>query len=256
VIRWESLLSIALQTCTDVLPIIAIIVIFQFVVLRAPPTHAKRIVRGGFHALLGLILFRFGLDSTLLPLGADMAQHLAGAAQSSRAPLISYLWLVLFAGGIGLAATLIEPTLLAIADRIQELTGGEIRAWDLRLVVACGVAMGLCIGTVRIILGTPILVFIVPMIALLLLVSFLAPKNIVSLALDTGPMATSVVTVPLIAAFGSSVARTLPGRDPVLDGFGLIFFALLTPVLSLLMFTTFKRLVSRKRLLSRKERKG
>lgn len=245
-IRWETVSAIALQTCTDVLPIIAIIGIFQVVVLRAPPAHAKRLLRGGFHALLGLILFRVGLDSTLLPLGADMAQHLAGATQASTTPLIGYLWLVLFAGGIGLAATLIEPTLLAIAERIQELTGGEIRAWDLRLVVACGVAMGLCIGTVRIILGTPILVFIVPMIGLLLLISFFAPKNILSLALDTGPMATSVVTVPLIAAFGSSVARTLPDRDPVLDGFGLIFFALLTPVLSLLLFTTVKRLMPRR----------
>lgn len=245
VIRWQTFFDVALQTCTDVLPIIAIILIFQFLVLRTPPAHPKRLLRGGFHALLGLILFRLGLDGTLLPLGADMAQHLAGATQQSAAPLIGYLWLVLFAGGIGLAATLIEPTLMAIANRIQELTGGEIRAWDLRLVVACGVAMGLCIGTVRIILGTPILLFIVPMVALLLLVSVLAPKNIVSLALDTGPMATSVVTVPLIAAFGSSVARTLPGRDPVLDGFGLIFFALVTPVLSLLMFTTVKRFLPR-----------
>ena len=245
-IRWQTFFDIAAQTCVDVLPIIAIILIFQFVVLRTPPAQAKRILRGGFHAVLGLILFRLGLDSTLLPLGTDMAQHLASATQSSAAPLISYLWLLMFAGGIGLAATLIEPTLLAIADRIQELTGGEIRAWDLRLVVACGVAMGLCIGTVRIILGTPILVFIVPMIGLLLLISFFAPKNILSLALDTGPMATSVVTVPLIAAFGSSVARTLPDRDPVLDGFGLIFFALLTPVLSLLLFTTVKRLMPRR----------
>lgn len=245
-IRWDAFFDIALQTCTDVLPIIAIILIFQFVVLRTPPAQAKRIVRGGLHALLGLILFRLGLDGTLLPLGADMARQLSVATQSTSAPLMSYLWLVMFAGGIGLAATLIEPTLLAIAERIQELTGGELRAWDLRLVVACGVAIGLCIGTVRIILGTPILVFIVPMIVLLLLISFFAPKNIVSLALDTGPMATSVVTVPLIAAFGSSIARTLPDRDPVLDGFGLIFFALLTPVLSLLLFTTFKRLMSRK----------
>lgn len=242
----RAFLDIALQTCSDVLPIIAIILVFQFAVLRTPPAYAKRILRGSAHALLGLILFRLGLDSTLLPLGTDMAQHLASASQNTAKPLLDYMWLVLFAGGIGLAATLIEPTLQAIANRIQELTGGELRAWDLRLVVACGVAMGLCLGTVRIIVGTPILMFMVPMVALLVIFSRLAPKNIVALALDTGPMATSVVTVPIIAAFGSSVARTLPERDPVLDGFGLIFFALLTPVLSLLIFTTFKRFKSRK----------
>lgn len=242
----QAFRDIALQTCSDVLPIVTIILIFQFVVLRTPPAYAKRILLGSLHALLGLILFRLGLDTTLLPLGTDMAQQLASASQSTAKPLLNYMWLVLFAGGIGLAATLIEPTLQAIANRIQELTGGEIRARDLRLLVACGVAMGLCIGTIRIIVGTPILMFVVPMVAMLVIFSGLAPKNIVSLALDTGPMATSVVTVPIIAAFGSSVARTLPERDPMLDGFGLIFFALLTPVLSLLMFTTFKRFKSRK----------
>mgnify|MGYP001417886879 CR=1 FL=1 len=237
----QKLLETALQTCSDLLPIVLIVLVFQWGILRSRPAQLQRVLAGSAYALAGLILFRLGLDLTLLPLGSDMAQELAGKQGWGA------LWLVLFAGSIGLVATLIEPTLLAVANRIQDLTGGEMRAWDLRLVVAGGVALGLVLGTARMLLGIPILAFIVPMVLLLLVVGWVSPKNILALSLDTGPMATSVVTVPLIAAFGGSVARTLPGRDPVLEGFGLIFFALMTPVLSLLMFAALKAVLSRKK---------
>ncbi len=236
----------ALQAVIDVLPIVLVILFFQIGILRSKPHHLRRIALGSSYALIGLILFRLGLDDTLLPLGSEMASALAhhGELPINEKQWFEQYWLVLFAGLIGLAATLIEPTLLAIANRVQELSGGEIRAMDLRLVVAGGVAVGLALGTLRIIIGIPILWLVAPMVILTLLMALAAPGNIVPLALDTGPMATSVVTVPLIAAFGSSIAQAIPNRDPVMDGFGLIFFALMMPVLSLLTFTLIKQMLA------------
>src|SRR5690606_19395559 len=246
----------ALQTTLDVLPIMLVILVFQLGVLRRKPRNLKTILIGGAYTLVGLILFRLGLEDTLLPLGSSMAQSLVTLGPT---PLVDkqwydHFWLLLFAGLIGLAATLIEPTLSAVASRVDELTGGEMRAMHLRYVVATGVAFGLMLGTLRILLGIPILFFVIPILALLGLMSINAPKTILPLALDTGPMATSVVTVPLIAAFGIAVADTIPGRDPILDGFGLVFFALLMPVLSVLLFTFYRRWKTRWFQLPRRSR--
>ena len=239
----ERIGSTSLQIALDVLPIALVILFFQAGILRRYPTHLRRILIGIGYTLLGLTLFRLGLEDTLLPLGESMARQLVshGDTALESKTWLDYLWLLAFAGSIGLAATLIEPTLIAIAQREQDLTGGQMRAWDLRLVVSVGVALGLILGTGRILVGIPVLALAIPMILLTAILAFKAPKFIVPLALDTGPMATSVVTVPLIAAFGIAVARTLPDRDPVLDGFGLVFFALLTPVFSLLAFTSIRQ---------------
>ena len=238
----------ALQTTLDVLPIMLVILVFQMGVLRRKPRYLKTILIGGVYTLVGLVLFRLGLEDTLLPLGSRMAESLVnlGTIPLADKQWYDHLWLLLFAGLIGLAATLIEPTLSAVASRVDQLTGGEMRAMHLRYVVATGVAFGLMLGTLRILLGTPILFFVIPILALLGLMSIHAPKTILPLALDTGPMATSVVTVPLIAAFGIAVADTIPGRDPVLDGFGLVLFALLMPVLSVLLFTFYRRWKARR----------
>jgi len=232
------------QTLQDVLPIILIILFFQVVILRRYPTHLKRILMGSVYMLLGLTAFRLGLDSTLVPLGRAMAEQLllSGTTPLAEKTWYQHGWLVLFAGLIGLAATLIEPTLIAVGSRVQELTAGELRGLHLRWIVAIGVALGMMLGSLRILLGIPILSLGIPLILLTGVLAFFAPKNIVPLALDTGPMATSVVTVPLVAAFGITMATVLPGRNPVLDGFGVIFFSLVMPVLSLLIFALVRQL--------------
>src|SRR5690606_17626224 len=178
-----------------------------------------RILVGSIYMLLGLTAFRLGLDSTLVPLGRAMAEQLllSGTTPLAEKTWYQHGWLVLFAGLIGLAATLIEPTLIAVGSRVQELTAGELRGLHLRWIVAIGVALGMMLGSLRILLGIPILSLGIPLILLTGVLAFFAPKNIVPLALDTGPMATSVVTVPLVAAFGITMATVLPGRNPALD---------------------------------------
>ena len=130
--------------------------------------------------------------------------------------------------------TTLTARLTAVANRVYEMTGGALRPWSLRLVVASGVAMGLALGTVRIAVGFPLEYLLVPMVTAIAVLSFTAPRRIIPLASDSGALATSVVTVPMIAAFGLAVAETIPGRDPLTDGFGLILFALLVPIVSVL----------------------
>lgn len=238
----ERLQMVLLQIGADVLPILVVVLVFQAGIIRRKPAHLRHILVGGGYMLLGLALFRLGLEDTLLPLGglmADQLVHLDGAP--AQTDWRQQLWLVLFAGAIGLAATLIEPALMAIGKQVQELTGGGLRAGALRVVVALGMAAGLMLGTLRLITGIPLLMVIAPLLVVTGLLCRLAPRSIVPLALDVGPMATSVVTVPLIAVFGVTVATSLPGRDPLMDGFGLVFFALLTPVISLLAFSWLQR---------------
>lgn len=239
----EAFLKTGFNTVLDVIPIVLVVLAFQFGLARRPPAHARRVLVGAVYALVGLIVFRLGLEQTLVPLGGSMADQLAHYGDT---PIVDkawyqHLWLVLFAGLIGFAATLIEPTLSIVADRAQDLSGGEFKARHFRWVVAAGVACGLALGTFRIIVGHPILWLILPIIGLLILLSLKTPKAIAPLALDAGPMATSVVVVPLVAAFGVAVAQVIPDRDPVLDGFGLVFFALLMPVVGIQLFMLFRR---------------
>lgn len=139
-----------------------------------------------------------------------------------------------FAALLGFTATLIEPTLIAAAGRVQELSGGSLRALTLRLVISCGVALGLVLGTMRIVLGFPLEYLLAGTVASLILLSLTAPRGIVPLALDSGGIATSVVTVPLIAAYGAAVAEAMPNDATAADGFGLIILALLFPAILVL----------------------
>jgi hypothetical protein len=230
----------ALATLKDVVPVAIVVAFFQLVVVRRPPANLTGILIGVGYVLLGLTLFRVGLSLSLLPVGSFMAEQLtrAGAARGADAAAgwHDYLWLYLFVAAIGLAATLIEPSLKAVAERVRAITGGAIRPWSLRLVIASGVALGLLLGTLRIVVGFPMEYVVVPLLAAIAILALSAPRAIVPLALDSGAMATSVVTVPMISAFGVTLAATVPGRSPLTDGFGLILLALLLPVVSLLAF--------------------
>lgn len=233
----ELLLASAVHSLRDLVPIVLILAAFQILVVRASPPAVQRIVIGLAHVFLGLTLFRFGLDLSLIPTGAHIAERLAAGSAEHAAGLSGYLLLISFAAGLGLTATMIEPALTAIATRVREMTGGSMNAWHFRLVVAIGVAAGLTIGTIRTMVGIPLEFVLLPLLAIVTILAALAPRWLVPIALDSGAVATSIVTVPMITAFGLSLASTIPGRDPLVDGFGLVLLALLLPIVTVLAFS-------------------
>lgn len=233
---WTGLLG-ALR---DVLPIAAVIIGFQLLVIRRPLANPKKMIVGLGYVLLGITLFLQGLEMALFPLGELMAKQLTAPAfvQSSAAagspPWHDYLWVYLFAACLGFATALAEPSLLAVAIKAQEISAGAINAWGLRLAVSLGVAVGLALGTFRIVTGTELYIYIVTAYVAVTIQTAFAPKLIVGLAYDSGGVTTSTVTVPLVTALGLGLASNVPGRNPLLDGFGLIAFACLFPIIAVL----------------------
>lgn len=227
----------ASNTLYDVAPIAVLLAAFQLAVARRRPPRLKSILAGAVYLIVGLTLFRVGLAESLIPVGETMARQLIRPVVAQAAEgWWRHLPLYAFAALIGLAAALIEPTLIAVADRVRDLTGGALPAWTLRLLVALGVAAGLLLGTARIVLGIPLEHVVAVLVGGIALLASAAPRAIVPLALDGGGMATSVVTVPMIAAFALAVADALPGRTSLTDGFGIVVLALLLPAATLLAF--------------------
>lgn len=230
-----------LGTCRDVLPIIILIVGFQVLVLREPIPRLRRLVIGGVFVVIGLALFLAGLEKALFPLGQIMATQLSnpdfiyGAGTVvTEADWKAYGWVYLFAAMIGFATTIAEPSLIAVAYKANEASAGTISQWGLRITVALGVAFGISLGCFRIITGTPLYMYILIGYMIVVIQTLFAPKNIIPLAYDSGGVTTSTVTVPLVAALGLGLASTVPGRNPALDGFGLIAFASLFPIISVM----------------------
>ncbi|MAF95685.1 MAG: hypothetical protein CMM60_08035 [Rhodospirillaceae bacterium] len=222
-------------TVFDVLPIIAILFGFQFLVIRKRPPHLRQIIFGFIWVLLGLSLFLVGLKEALFPLGKAMANQLTdpsflGVAQGAGVHWQDYLWVYIFAAAIGFSTTIAEPALIAVAIKAQEVSGGTLRAFELRIAVAIGVS----VGSYRIVTGTPLAYYIMAGYVLVILQTFLASKKIIPLAYDSGGVTTSTVTVPVVAALGLGLASTIPGRSPLLDGFGLIAFASVFPIVSVM----------------------
>ncbi|WP_299980563.1 DUF1538 domain-containing protein [Desulfobacula sp.] len=233
--------KILLATCRDVLPIIILIVSFQLLVLRQQIPHLRRLIVGGVYVVIGLALFLAGLEKALFPLGNIMATQLSdpafiyGAGEVvTQADWKAYGWVYLFAAMIGFATTIAEPSLIAVAFKASEVSAGTIKQWGLRITVAIGVAFGISLGTFRIITGTPLYVYILVGYMIVIVQTIFAPKNIIALAYDSGGVTTSTVTVPLVAALGLGLASTVPGRNPALDGFGLIAFASLCPIITVM----------------------
>ena len=224
------LIDEAIKTVLDIAPIILMIAVFQFAFIRRSLPHLPQILAGLAYVAIGLTLFRIGINESLIPIGRDMAYQLIRFAYAGgEASVGDYLPIFAFAALLGFTATLIEPTLIAAASRVQELSGGSLRALTLRLVISCGVALGLVLGTIRIVQGFPLEYLLAGVTASLILLALTAPRGIVPLALDSGGIATSVVTVPLIAAYGAAVAEAMPNDATAADGFGLIILALLLP---------------------------
>lgn len=231
------------ETMQDVLPIAAVLFGFQLFVLRQPVPRLKQVLIGFFYVLLGLTLFLEGLEQALFPVGRLMAEQLTNLnfILQGDDPLAArewshYLWVYLFGFAIGFSTTVAEPSLLAVAIKANQVSGGAIHAWGLRLAVAFGVAIGIALGTFRIVSGLPLHSFIIAGYAVVVIQTFFAPKTIVPLAYDSGGVTTSTVTVPLVAALGLGLAENVPGRSPLLDGFGLIAFASLFPIMSVMAY--------------------
>jgi hypothetical protein len=253
---------ILLRTLIDVLPVVALILFFQLVVVRQPIPRLRRVLIGIAQVIIGLSLFLVGLEKALFPLGESMAQQLSDPAfigalaqEHATADWKQYGWVYLFAALIGFATTIAEPSLMAVALKASEVSAGTINNWGLRIVVAVGVAVGVALGTFRIITGTPLYLYILAGYIIVLVQTMFAPKQMIGLAYDSGGVTTSTVTVPIIAALGLGLAKTVPGRDPAIDGFGLIAFASLFPIISVLAYAQFSDWRVKRRIPSSKGNK-
>jgi len=233
-----------LSLIRDVLPIAAILIGFQVLILRRPILNPARVFVGLVFVLLGLALFLEGLELALFPLGRLMAQQLTlpsfilgeGAESIDGFVWSDYLWVYVFAAAIGFATTIAEPALIAVSIKANQVSGGTITVNGLRLAVAVGVAIGVALGTFRIVTGTPLHWYIIAGYVIVIIQTATAPRSIIPLAYDSGGVTTSTVTVPLVAALGLGLAETIPGRSPLLDGFGLIAFASLFPMISVMAY--------------------
>ncbi|MFI3158370.1 MAG: DUF1538 domain-containing protein [Methylococcaceae bacterium] len=231
---------IFVETCRNILPIVAIIIGFQLLVIRKPLPHPKKTIIGFFYVLLGIVFFLEGLDMALFPLGDLMASQLTTPEFLGINPLQqpvswqAYFWVYVFAASLGFATALAEPSLLAVALKAEQISGGTIRAWGLRISVAIGVSFGLALGAFRIVTGAELYLYIIGGYIIVMMQTRFAPKLIIGLAYDSGVITTSMVTVPLVSALGLGLAAAVPGRNPLLDGFGLIAFASLFPVIAVL----------------------
>ena len=243
----ELLLQISqtiFNTIYDVIPIVAIIFGFQLFVIRKPVPNLKRVLIGFVYVLLGLSLFLLGLEKALFPLGRLMADQLTNpefiyeGVQNALQTIhwADYYWVYIFAFAIGFSTTIAEPSLIAVAIKAHEVSGGAIGVWGLRIAVAIGVAVGIALGSYRIVSGLPIHYFIIVGYIIVVIQTFYAPKMIVPLAYDSGGVTTSTVTVPLVAALGLGLAETVPGRSVLIDGFGLIAFASLFPMMTVMAY--------------------
>ncbi len=225
-----------LYTLRDVSPIIVILLVFQAAVLRRKPANVWGIVTGSVMVLLGLALFLIGLDQALFPIGETMARQLTEEARTvAGAVRWEDYWLVyLFAAAIGFATTVAEPSLIAVGLKAEEVSGGAVNAWGLRIAVAIGVAVGVSLGCFRIVTGTALPWYIMGAYIIVIVQTILSNRMIIPLAYDSGGVTTSTVTVPVVAALGLGLAANVPGRSPLIDGFGLIAFASVFPIISVL----------------------
>jgi hypothetical protein len=237
-------ITVLLETVRDVLPIVLIIFFFQLLVIRKPVPNLGKVLTGFVYVLIGLTLFLLGLEKALFPLGKLMANQLThpefiadkAGAVTGHLDWMDYYWVYLFAFAIGFSTTIAEPALIAVALKAEEISGGAIHTWGLRIAVALGVAIGIALGSYRIVTGTPLHYYIIAGYIIVVIQTWYAPRMIIPLAYDSGGVTTSTVTVPLVAALGLGLADAIPGRSTLIDGFGLIAFASLFPIITVMAY--------------------
>ncbi|MDH3948350.1 MAG: DUF1538 domain-containing protein [Gammaproteobacteria bacterium] len=239
-----NILHTLADTVFDVLPILVIIFGFQLLVIRRPIPNLRKVLIGFVYVLLGLVFFLDGLEIALFPIGKLMAQQLTDPAflygkvddVVQAMQWRDYVYVYLFAAAIGFSTTIAEPALLAVAIKAKEVSAGAISIWGLRIAVAIGAGLGIALGTFRIVTGAPLHYFIITGYVIVIIQTAFAPKSIIALAYDSGGVTTSTVTVPLVAALGLGLASTVPGRSALLDGFGLIAFTCLFPIITVMAY--------------------
>jgi hypothetical protein len=249
-----EVLTILITTIRDVLPIVVIIFGFQFFVLRRAVANPRRVALGFFYVLVGLALFLLGLEKALFPLGRLMASQLTTptfidlhALVPGEFHWINYYWVYLFAFAMGWSTTIAEPALMAVAIKANEVSGGSIGVQGLRHSVALGAAVGVSLGCYRIVAGDPIHYYIIAAYIIVIIQTQFAPRIIIALAYDSGGVTTSTVTVPIVAALGLGLSESVPGRNPLLDGFGLIAFTCLFPVMSVMAYAQLAEFIKLRR---------
>ncbi len=234
-----SLLRMVAGSLRDLAPIILVIGFFQIVVLQQPFPHLERVAVGVLLVMLGLTLFIQGLEMGLFPIGEAMAQAFARKG--------SLVWLLAFAFCLGFGTTAAEPALIAVAAEAAEAMAeaGVVAADEaaqasyalgLRMTVAVSVGASLVLGVFRILKGWPVHVLIIGGYMIVVLLTFLAPPEIIGVAYDSGGVTTSTVTVPLVTALGVGLASSIRGRNPLTDGFGLIAFASMFPMIFVMLY--------------------
>lgn len=223
----------------DLLPIIGVISFFQLIIIRQPLPDFSDIFIGSLMVVIGLSMFMQGLEMALFPIGESMAHALARKG--------SLFWLLVFAFFLGFATTVAEPALIAVSQKSARIAadGGLLEnspeslaryALGLRLTVAVSVGAAILIGVLRILLNWPLHVLIIGGYILVMLITIIAPKEIIGIAYDAGGVTTSTITVPLVTALGVGLATVIQGRNPLLDGFGLIAFASLLPMIFVMVY--------------------
>ncbi len=225
---FSSIILELLMVMKDVLPILGIILFFQYAIIRRPYSGLKRAVAGFGLVILGLYAFIVGLNIGLFPLGETMATQLTATG--------NLFYIYLFGFAIGFATTMAEPSLIAVAIKAKEVSSGRINDLYLRLFVAGGVAVGIALGAYRIVEGDPLHYYIIAGYLVVIILTTLSPQYIIPIAYDSGGVTTSTVTVPLVAALGLGLASNIEGRSPLLDGFGLIAFASLFPMITVMAY--------------------
>lgn len=239
---WSKIRKVAeplIESAQALLPILLVIAFFQLLVLRQPIPNMGQMLWGAVLVLFGLALFVRGLQMALFPIGEEMAHNFVRKG--------NLWWLLVFAFTLGFGTTVAEPSLIAIADEAArvassgQVIGSSIEAQQsyatgLRLTVALAVGIALVVGVFRILKGWPVQYLIIGGYLGVVIMTFFAPPEIIGIAYDSGGVTTSTVTVPLVAALGIGLAHTIHGRDPLIDGFGLIAFASLTPMIFVMAY--------------------
>jgi len=228
-----------LSSFKDLIPIILVVSFFEIFVLHQAPAELGSILIGVVFIVLGLTFFVFGLEMGLFPIGESLAEALARKG--------SVFWLVIFSFSLGFGTTLAEPALTAVANEAAQVAAnaGAIEsnkqsmssyAMGLRLTVAVSVGLAILLGVIRILKGWPIHYLIIGGYVLVMILTSFAPANIIGIAYDSGGVTTSTITVPLVTALGVGLASVIKGRNPMVDGFGLIAFASLSPMIFVLLY--------------------
>jgi len=222
----------------DILPILVVIFVFQYLIIKRQLPNLPKILLGIVFVIFGLYAFIVGLEMGLFPIGESMAEQLTSQD--------NLFYIYLFGFMIGFSTTMAEPALLAIAMKVEEISVGLIKQMVLRISVAIGVAVGIALGSYRIVEGDPIHYYIIVGYAIVIVLTYFAPRYIIPIAHDSGGVTTSTVTVPLVAALGLGLATNIEGRSPLIDGFGLIAFASLFPMITVMAYGVITEMLTKR----------